>query len=73
MGLLDPATSDGRVIFFLPWEGKSNFCILLECIYNKSYSSVVVVCHENRRQRTVKAELCVFRLLWHAPVENKVD
>ena len=21
MGLLDPATSDGRVIFFLPWEG----------------------------------------------------
>lgn len=20
MGLLDPATSDGRVIFFLPWE-----------------------------------------------------
>ena len=26
MGLLDPATSDGRVIFFLPWEGKLNFC-----------------------------------------------
>lgn len=22
-GLLDPATSDGRVIFFLPWEGKT--------------------------------------------------
>ena len=22
MGLLDPATSDGRVMFFLPWEGK---------------------------------------------------
>ena len=22
MGLLDPATSDGRVIFFLPWEGE---------------------------------------------------
>lgn len=21
MGLLDPATSDGRVIFFLPWQG----------------------------------------------------
>jgi len=21
MGLLDPATSDGRVVFFLPWEG----------------------------------------------------
>lgn len=21
MGLIDPATSDGRVIFFLPWEG----------------------------------------------------
>ena len=21
MGLLDPATSDGRIIFFLPWEG----------------------------------------------------
>jgi glycerol-3-phosphate dehydrogenase len=23
MGLLDPETSDGRVIFFLPWEGKT--------------------------------------------------
>ena len=23
MGLLDPNTSDGRVIFFLPWEGKT--------------------------------------------------
>ncbi|KAK3744818.1 hypothetical protein QZH41_005733 [Actinostola sp. cb2023] len=23
MGLLDPATSDGRVIFFLPWEGRA--------------------------------------------------
>ena len=23
MGLLDPATSDGRVIFVLPWEGKT--------------------------------------------------
>ena len=23
MGLLDPATSDGRVIFFLPWESES--------------------------------------------------
>ncbi len=22
MGLLDPSTSDGRVIFFLPWQGK---------------------------------------------------
>ena len=22
MGLLDPATSDGRVIFFLPWLGE---------------------------------------------------
>ena len=22
MGLLDPATSDGRVIFFLPWQGR---------------------------------------------------
>ena len=22
MGLLDPATADGRVIFFLPWEGE---------------------------------------------------
>ena len=22
MGMLDPATSDGRVIFFLPWEGE---------------------------------------------------
>ncbi|TPX49166.1 glycerol-3-phosphate dehydrogenase [Synchytrium endobioticum] len=23
MGLIDPATSDGRVIFFLPWEGQT--------------------------------------------------
>lgn len=23
MGLLDPATSDGRVIFFLPWQGRT--------------------------------------------------
>ena len=23
MGLIDPATSDGRVIFFLPWEGNT--------------------------------------------------
>ncbi|KAL8283208.1 hypothetical protein RQP46_005986 [Phenoliferia psychrophenolica] len=23
MGLIDPATSDGRVIFFLPWQGKT--------------------------------------------------
>ena len=23
VGLLDPATSDGRVIFLLPWEGKT--------------------------------------------------
>ena len=23
MGLLDPSTSDGRVIFFLPWEGNT--------------------------------------------------
>ncbi|KAF8703045.1 hypothetical protein AX14_014250 [Amanita brunnescens Koide BX004] len=23
MGLLDPATSDGRIIFFLPWEGNT--------------------------------------------------
>ena len=23
MGLLDPATSDGRVVFFLPWEGST--------------------------------------------------
>ena len=22
MGMLDPETTDGRVIFFLPWEGK---------------------------------------------------
>ena len=34
-GLLDPDTSDGRVIFFLPWEGKltdgvvvCGFCIV---------------------------------------------
>ena len=32
MGLLDPKTSDGRVIFFLPWQNatmagmKSHFC-----------------------------------------------
>ena len=27
MGLLDPATSDGRVIFFLPWQGEFAFSI----------------------------------------------
>ena len=38
MGLLDPATSDGRVIFFLPWQGEGGrevlfawcTCFLLE-------------------------------------------
>jgi len=29
MGMLDPATSDGRVIFFLPWEGRSMKSILI--------------------------------------------
>jgi glycerol-3-phosphate dehydrogenase len=24
MGLLDPATSDGRVIFFLPWQRQTS-------------------------------------------------
>ena len=37
MGLLDPSTSDGRVIFFLPWEGThahihalkpSHYCVI---------------------------------------------
>ena len=23
MGLIDPSTSDGRVIFFLPWQGRT--------------------------------------------------
>lgn len=23
MGLLDPSTSDGRIIFFLPWQGNT--------------------------------------------------
>lgn len=23
MGLIDPSTSDGRVMFFLPWEGRT--------------------------------------------------
>ena len=23
MGLIDPSTSDGRVIFFIPWEGNT--------------------------------------------------
>ena len=26
MGLIDPKTSDGRVIFFLPWEGLIGHC-----------------------------------------------
>ena len=57
MGLLDPATSDGRVIFFLPWEGKLNLCTSLNCL--KSYSRlVVVVYYGNRWRRTAKAELC---------------
>ena len=30
MGLLDPATSDGRVIFFLPWEGEPKFFAVKE-------------------------------------------
>ena len=30
MGLLDPATSDGRVIFFLPWEGEPKFFAVME-------------------------------------------
>lgn len=30
MGLLDPATSDGRVIFFLPWEGELKFSAVIE-------------------------------------------
>lgn len=38
MGLLDPATSDGRVIFFLPWEGSTiagttGSFILFSCKY----------------------------------------
>ena len=28
MGLLDPATSDGRVIFFLPWLGEKDACLV---------------------------------------------
>lgn len=40
MGLLDPATSDGRVIFFLPWEGSTiagttGSFIILSCKYSK--------------------------------------
>lgn len=39
MGLLDPATSDGRVIFFLPWEGvvatiaASHVCHVISCVH----------------------------------------
>ena len=36
MGLLDPATSDGRVIFFLPWQVRfTNYSIngVLICYY----------------------------------------
>ena len=36
MGLLDPATSDGRVIFFLPWLGKillQHWLILVHVLY----------------------------------------
>ena len=29
MGLLDPSTSDGRVIFFLPWEGMVVIAVVL--------------------------------------------
>ena len=28
MGLLDPSTSDGRVIFFLPWQVTLDRCVL---------------------------------------------
>ena len=57
MGLLDPATSDGRVIFFLPWEGKLKFgtCIARKIIF------VVAVYYGNRRERTNRTELGVSR------------
>lgn len=43
MGLLDPATSDGRVIFFLPWlRGTSKLIIIIfkEMSDNKNYFMV---------------------------------
>ena len=41
MGLLDPSTSDGRVIFFLPWEGVVAIAIVL-------YVDYVISCQELR-------------------------
>lgn len=41
MGLLDPSTSDGRVIFFLPWEGvvwHSNHVSMCHVISYRCYS-----------------------------------
>ena len=31
MGLLDPSTSDGRVIFFLPWQGQYILSVSVHC------------------------------------------
>jgi glycerol-3-phosphate dehydrogenase len=42
MGLIDPSTSDGRVIFFLPWEGNTivgTTGLVLPSVTNLSYLS----------------------------------
>ena len=53
MGMLDPETTDGRVIFFLPWEGEDwlfgaiclacgcevGMCCITRCIGNSIHES----------------------------------
>ena len=43
MGLLDPNTSDGRVIFFLPWQKHTMAGLLIEVFFlcRKQYLFVV--------------------------------
>ena len=38
MGLLDPSTSDGRVIFFLPWQGTMVY-VHLYCEFKLEFAS----------------------------------
>jgi len=42
MGLLDPNTSDGRVIFFLPWQKHTMAGLLIEVFF--SLSKTIFIC-----------------------------
>lgn len=43
MGLLDPATSDGRVIFFLPWEGKTAKVLSWYCFLSFKIGMIILI------------------------------